>query len=113
MENRTRKLPHRRHYYRKVFRNLFAALLVLSVSLFLGIAGYRLFFGLSWMDSLYNASMILNGMGPVDTPPNNSAKVFASLYAIFSGVAFLTSVAIIFSPIVHRFLHRFRIDVEE
>jgi hypothetical protein len=56
--------------------------------------------------------MILTGMGPVDKPLDDAGKIFASFYAIYSGVAFLSSVAIIFSPVVHRFLHRFRLDVE-
>jgi len=52
-------------------------------------------------------------MGPVDRAPSDTGKIFASFYAIYSGVAFLTSVAVIISPLVHRFLHKFRIDVEE
>lgn len=64
------------------------------------------------MDAIYNASMILTGMGPVNPAPNNAAKLFASYYAIYSGVAFLTGVAIIFSPVAHRFLHKFKLDVE-
>lgn len=87
--------------------------MVLFISLMIGVLGYHYFFDLSWIDSFYNASMILTGMGPVDKAPNNEAKVFASFYAIYSGVAFLTSVAIIFSPLVHRFLHKFKLDVEE
>lgn len=71
------------------------------------------FFNLGFVDGLYNASMILTGMGPVDKPLNNAGKVFASFYALYSGVAFLTSVAVLFSPIVHRFLHKFRLDIEE
>ncbi len=65
------------------------------------------------VDSFYNASMILTGMGPVDKAVNNNGKIFASFYAIYSGVTFLTSVAIIISPVVHRFLHRFRIEIED
>jgi hypothetical protein len=57
--------------------------------------------------------MILTGMGPVDRAPSDGGKIFASFYAIYSGVAFLTSVAVIISPLVHRFLHKFRIDIEE
>jgi hypothetical protein len=62
---------------------------------------------------LYNASMILTGMGPVDKATNDAGKLFASFYAIYSGVAFLSCVAIILSPLVHRFLHKFRLDIEE
>lgn len=85
---------------------------MLTFSLFIGMAGYHYYFELNWVDSLYNASMILTGMGPVDKALNDGGKIFASFYAIYSGVAFLTSVAIILSPVVHRFLHRFKLDVE-
>lgn len=65
------------------------------------------------MDSLYNASMILTGMGPVDEMTTDSAKLFASIYAIFSGVVFLSTVAIFFSPFAHRLMHLLRVDQDE
>jgi len=73
--------------------------------------GYHLVAGLSWIDALVNASMILTGMGPVDQMTSVGAKLFASFYALFSGVAFLTSVAVLLAPAVHRFLHRFHLDL--
>lgn len=73
--------------------------------------GYHLFAGLSWLDALVNASMILTGMGPVDQMTSVGAKLFASFYALFSGVAFLTIVAVLLAPAVHRFLHRFHLDL--
>lgn len=93
-------------------RNLLWGLSFLVLSIFLGVIGYHHFFKLSWVDSLYNASMILTGMGPVNNAPDNAAKIFASAYALYSGVAFLTGVAVILSPVIHRFLHRFKLDVE-
>lgn len=110
---RTKKLPKVKHFASKLFRNVIAALIILIFSLAIGIAGYMYFFNLSVVDALYNASMILTGMGPVDRPINSAGKVFASAYAIYSGVAFLSSVAVIFAPVFHRFLHKFRLDVEE
>lgn len=71
------------------------------------------FYNLTWVDALLNASMILTGMGPVDVAKTNGAKIFASVYAIYSGVAFLTSVAVIFAPVLHRFLHRFHLNTED
>ncbi|MCK6649015.1 MAG: hypothetical protein L6Q66_05125, partial [Bacteroidia bacterium] len=94
-------------------KNAIVAVAFLTFSLLIGIIGYHYFFKISWVDSLYNASLILTGMGPVDEAPSDTAKVFASLYSIYSGVAFLTSVAVIFSPVIHRFLHKFRLDVED
>lgn len=88
-------------------------MLMIAVSLIIGVVGYHYFFKISWLDSLVNASMILTGMGPVDKAESDGAKIFSSIYAIYSGVAFLTSVAVIFSPVVHRFLHQFHIDLED
>ena len=107
-----RKLPHVRHFAEKLLRNSIAGTTFLLFSLLIGVLGYHYYFMLTWIDSLYNASMILTGMGPVNSAPNDTAKIFASFYAIYSGVAFLTGVAIIFSPIAHRFLHKFKLDVE-
>ncbi|MFH1201526.1 MAG: hypothetical protein V1674_01390, partial [Candidatus Omnitrophota bacterium] len=67
----------------------------------------------SWVDSLLNASMILGGMGQVNLLTNTGAKVFASLYALFSGLVFIAIMGIVFSPIVHRMLHKFHIDDED
>lgn len=108
-----KKLPHKRHFYNHLLRNMGFASLVIGVSLAIGVVGYHYFFSIGWLDSLVNASMILTGMGPVDKAITAGAKIFSSVYAIYSGVAFLTSVAVIFSPVVHRFLHKFRIDVED
>lgn len=108
-----KKLPHKQHYYAHLLRNACFAIAVIGVSLVIGVIGYRYFFNIPWLDSLVNASMILTGMGPVDRAETDSAKIFSSIYAIYSGVAFLTSVAVIFSPVVHRFLHQFHIDVED
>lgn len=113
MANHIKHLPHVTHYAGKLLRNILVGGFVLFISLLIGVLGYHYYFNLGWVDSLYNASMILTGMGPVDKAINNSGKIFASFYAIYSGVAFLTSVAIIFSPVVHRFLHKFKLDVEE
>lgn len=74
------------------------------VSLAIGIFGYHYFGKLSWIDSFYNASMILTGMGPVNKLQTETAKLFSSFYALFSGIAFLTTVAIFVSPIAHRIM---------
>jgi hypothetical protein len=108
-----KKLPHKSHYYSKVMKSALLAIAIITGSLIVGIAGYSYFFNLGFTDSLLNASMILTGMGPVDKAETNSAKIFASVYAIYSGVAFLTSVAVLFSPVFQRFLHRFHLDVRE
>lgn len=108
-----KKLPHRIHYVNSLIKSFCVAMLMIAVSLIIGVVGYHYFFKISWLDSLVNASMILTGMGPVDKAESDGAKIFSSIYAIYSGVAFLTSVAVIFSPVVHRFLHQFHIDLED
>ena len=85
----------------------------MALSLAVGTAGYHWTAGLGWVDSELNAAMILTGMGPVSPLVTTSAKLFASAYALFSGVAFLTSVALIFAPVLHRFLHRFHLESAE
>lgn len=110
---RYKSLPHKRHFYSRFAKNIIASLIILIVSLLIGISGYMYFFSLNWIDALLNASMILTGMGPVADAKTDGAKIFASFYAIYSGVAFLTSVAVIFAPVLHRFLHRFHLDTED
>lgn len=108
-----KSLPHKRHYYRALARGIVVSASIIFISLFLGAWGYHYFFGLGFYDSLLNASMILTGMGPVAEAQTNAAKLFASIYALYSGIAFLTSCAIVFTPAIRRFLHRFHLDINE
>jgi hypothetical protein len=66
-----------------------------------------------FIDSLLNASMILGGMGPVDPLRTNGAKIFASCYALFSGLAFIGIVSVLLAPFVHRLLHRVHAEERE
>ncbi len=84
--------------------------LLAGFALLTGVVGYHTLAGLGWVDSLLNASMILGGMGPVDKLTNTSAKVFASGYALFSGLVFIAVMGIILTPVAHRMLHEFHID---
>ena len=84
--------------------------IIVAGALGIGILGYHFIAGFSWVDSLLNASMILGGMGPVGELPSDAAKLFASAYALFSGLAFIGVSAIIIAPVVHRVLHAFHID---
>ena len=78
-------------------------------SLAVGICGYHYLDGLPWVDSLLNASMILGGMGPVDPLKTDAGKVFASLYALYSGLALIAIIGLLLTPVIHRFLHKFHI----
>jgi hypothetical protein len=102
-------LPRYQFVARMVSFGLFALLLVVA-SLLLGVVGYHALEGLPWIDSLLNASMILGGMGPVDHLYTAGGKLFASFYALFSGVVFLISVGILIAPAVHRLMHRFHLQ---
>ena len=88
------------------------AVALIAGSLLIGIMGYHITEGFSWLDSFVNASMILGGMGPVDALHTTAGKVFAGLYALFSGVVFLMGAGVLFAPAFHRFLHRFHLDSE-
>jgi hypothetical protein len=80
---------------------------LIVVSLFIGIAGYIGFEGLLPLDALLNAAMLLGGMGPIHVPVTTAGKVFASLYALYAGLVFIVSAGLLFTPVLHRLLHRF------
>ena len=106
-----RSLPPRHVFLRHLARNAAVSVGLVGASLAIGAVGYRLTAGLTWVDALLNAAMILTGMGPVSPMTTSAAKLFATAYALFSGVAFLTAVSVLFAPAAHRFLHRFHLDV--
>lgn len=112
-ERRSAPLASYRVFLRRMAICLGLALAVLAVALGVGVLGYHAFAGLAWIDALLNAAMILTGMGPVDAMTTTGAKLFASAYALFSGVVFITVMGLIIGPIVHRVLHRFHIDDED
>ncbi|MBI1796732.1 MAG: hypothetical protein HYR74_06735 [Candidatus Eisenbacteria bacterium] len=112
-EHKSQKLLPVRMYRRRVLQSAGIASIVIGVSLAIGIVGYHSFGELPWIDALVNASMILGGMGPVDTIKSTGGKWFESIYALFSGVALLTSVGVLFAPTLHRLLHRFHIETEQ
>jgi hypothetical protein len=106
------------HVYRKRLKtNALIAFVILIFSLFIGMMGYKLTIPeFDWYDSLLNASMILSGMGPVVDSSivlTKTAKVFASIYAIFSGVTFLTTFGIFLTPVLHRFFHKLHLEENE
>ena len=83
------------------------SIILVSASLGIGVAGYRWLVGLSWVDAFLNASMLLGGMGPVDTPPTDAGKVFAGLYALYCGLVVIVIAGTMLAPVAHRILHRF------
>ena len=112
-EQRKQPLLPRRVFYRRLRRSLGLALMIVLASLGIGMAGYHYFEKLSWLDAFLNASMILSGMGPVASIQTSAGKFFAGCYALFSGLAFITSIGVVFAPVFHRFLHKFHLEAEE
>ena len=86
--------------------------LLVAVSLVVGILGYRHFAGLGWVDSFYSASMIMSGMGPTDVLRSNEAKIFAGVYAIYSGLVLIASTGVVLSPFMTHVLHAFHAENE-
>lgn len=109
-EKKHERLAPRRVYFRRILVHIAFALILIVLALSLGVAGYHWIAGLSWVDSLYEASMILGGMGPFNPLKSSAAKIFASVYALFSGLVFIALVGIVMAPVVHRMLHRFHAD---
>ena len=109
-EHKTQPLASRPVYYRRLLNSFLVSFLFILFSLGIGILGYSFIAKLSLIDALLNASMILGGMGPVNPLPNNASKIFASIYCIYSGIAFLSSIAVFLSPALHRILHKLHIE---
>jgi hypothetical protein len=112
-ERKSAPLASRRVFLTRIARNLVIATLVLLFCLGIGVLGYHYIALFSWIDSLLNASMILSGMGPVGDFHNDSGKVFASVYALFSGVAFITNIGFLLAPAIHRLLHSLHLEESE
>src|SRR3954470_23439840 len=112
-EHRSAPLLSRKVFLRRMARHGGFALIVVAASLAFGILGYHVIEGLAWVDALLNAAMILGGMGPVDPVQTVAGKIFASFYALYSGLIVLVIAGVLFAPLLHRFLHRFHLDLED
>ena len=95
---------------RLFYADIVSSVMFVAVALGIGVLGYHFLGHLKWIDSLLNASMILGGMGPVDPLQSTAAKVFASCYALFSGLAVIGIAGVMLAPFAHRLLHRFHIE---
>jgi hypothetical protein len=112
-EHRRQPLLTPREFLLRQFTYLLVALGIIAGSLVMGMLGYHFLEKQSWIDSLLNAAMILGGMGPVNALYTTGGKIFASFYALYSGIIFLVSVGVILAPLYHRFLHRFHMEVQD
>jgi len=114
-ETRRERLASPEVFRRRLVRSFAVGIVMVVVSLLVGMAGYAWFESLSLLDSFLNASMILSGMGPLHLPKTDAGKLFAGIYALYSGFAVLVIAAVTFAPAIHRVLHRFHLadDVDE
>lgn len=112
-EHRHQRPITSRQFARRMIGHSVYAGLVVAGSLFIGAAGYRVFAGFSWVDSLLNSAMLLGGMGPVGDIPTTSGKLFAAAFALYAGLVFLAVAALLLGPVFHRVLHRFHFEAEQ
>jgi len=112
-EHRRQALLPLRLFYVRLGRSAIVGLAIIASSLAIGMAGYHYFEKLSWLDAFVNAAMILSGMGPLAPLQSSGGKFFAGCYALYSGLALITSAAVIFAPVVHRFLHKFHLQTQQ
>jgi hypothetical protein len=111
-ENQKQPLIARARFVRRLLMHSAIACGLLTFSLAVGIAGYVAFERLSLVDAFLNASMLLGGMGPVNPPQTTAGKLFAGCYALYAGLVFIVTAALLFTPILHRILHRFHLDAK-
>lgn len=112
-EHHTQPLATQAEFAQRMLRYSLVTTGIILFSLVIGMVGYHYLESLSWIDSLLNASMILGGMGPVNTLQTNAGKIFASFYALYSGIILLASVGVLATPVFHRFMHRFHLELED
>jgi hypothetical protein len=112
-EQRKQQLASMAVFYQRVLKHIFIAVLVMIICLCIGIIGYHYSANISWLDAVHNASMILSGMGPVVEIKTVPGKWFSSVYALFSGVVFITNIGIILAPALHRMFHRLHLGEDD
>ena len=111
-------MPRRKHtplapravFFSRLLQSLSLSMALIAISLGIGIAGYHWIAGFSWVDAILNASMILGGMGPVTPLSSDASTLFASAYALFSGLVLVGATGLVLGPILHRMLHSFHLD---
>ena len=111
-EHKKQKVAEVNVFVKRVFRYMLFAFFLIAFSVGMGTVGYKYYGATTWVDAFHMACMILTGMGPVIPLETDAAKLFSSFYALYSGVAFLSSTAVFFSPIIHRLLHMLQVDDE-
>ena len=112
-ERRHERLAPVSLFVKRIAVSLALALCLIAGALLIGLVGYHVLAGFGWVDSFLEASMILGGMGPVNPLPTQAAKIFASVYALFSGLVFIGVMGIVLTPPAHRLMHKFHVDEKD
>lgn len=112
-EKRDEPILNQKAFLLRLTKSFVVTLAIVIASLTIGSVGYHVYGELPWIDAMLNAAMILTGMGPVDAMKSNSGKLFATFYALYSGIAFLSMIAVTLAPLLHRLLHRFHLDDDD
>jgi hypothetical protein len=112
-EKRAEPLASPEVFYGRLGRNARWALGVIAASLLIGTNGYRFLEGMTWIDAFANAAMILSGMGPLNSLATTGGKLFASFYAIASGLLLFAVAGLMLLPVYHRILHHFHVDEDD
>ena len=98
------------HFTRRLLVHTAIAIGLIAVSIGIGMAGYCGFEHLQPLDSFLNSAMLLGGMGPVNAPVTPAGKLFAGIFALYAGLVFIVTAALLFTPLLHRLMHRFHWD---
>jgi hypothetical protein len=109
-EKKHQPLASNKVFYKRMLWNMSISFIILFVCLMIGVIGYHYLAEAALIDAFHNASMILSGMGPVIEIKSNSGKWFSSLYALFSGIVFITNIGIILAPAIHRLFHVLHVE---
>jgi hypothetical protein len=109
-EHHNQPLLSKEKFFIRQVNHIMIVLAIIGGSLLIGMVGYHLIEGMSWVDAFLNSSMLLGGMGPVDQLHTNAGKIFAGVYALYSGIVFLVIAGVLFAPMFHRMLHHFHLD---
>jgi hypothetical protein len=109
-ESRHQPLLHRRGFLRRVLGHAAAALGLVGASIAIGMAGYAGFERLPWVDAFVETAMLLGGMGPIHAPQTDAGKLFAGIFALYAGLVFIVTAALLLGPVVHRLLHHFHLE---
>ncbi len=111
-EKRTHRPITTERFVARMLGHTAAAFGLVVGSLLIGMAGYASFEGLAWRDAFLNTAMLLGGMGPVDPPKTDGGKIFAGVYALYAGLAFIVFAGLLVAPFLHRLLHKFHWETD-